>query len=129
MGRGLNGYQHAHTDDCHPFCSRSAPDCCAALSHTSSLVQCPFAKTFMLVPLNIRLFVQFRRLRHPPFVIFALFLYYHLCKSFERIVLNKVKCNLFPCYNSNQHAYRPFGSTTTALVDLHDHVTKALDCK
>jgi hypothetical protein len=52
-----------------------------------------------------------------------------LAKLFERLVLNQVKHDLLSCYGSTQHAYRPLGSTTTALVDLHEYVTKALDCK
>lgn len=52
-----------------------------------------------------------------------------LAKLFERLVLNHVKHDLFSCYGSTQHAYRPLGSTTTALVELHDYVTMALDRK
>ena len=52
-----------------------------------------------------------------------------LSKIFERLVLNCVKDDLLACFNANQHAYRPLGSTTTALVSLHDHVTKCLDSR
>ena len=52
-----------------------------------------------------------------------------LSKIFEKIVLAHVKSDLISCFGANQHAYRPFGSTTTALVELCEHITKALDLK
>ena len=52
-----------------------------------------------------------------------------ISKIFERIVLAHVKTDLISCFGSNQHAYRPLGSTTTALVSLCDHITTALDRK
>ena len=52
-----------------------------------------------------------------------------LSKVFERIVLGHVKDKLFSCYGPHQHAYRPLSSTTTALIELSEHVTRALDCK
>ena len=50
-----------------------------------------------------------------------------LGKVFERLVLKEMKKSLISLYGRNQHAYRPFGSTTSALVSLHDEVTSALD--
>ena len=50
-------------------------------------------------------------------------------KVFERIVLDHVKQHLLSCYGPHQHAYRPMGSTTTALIELCEYVTLALDCK
>ena len=52
-----------------------------------------------------------------------------LSKVFERIVLEHIKTDLFTCYGLDQHAYRPLGSTTSALIDICDHVTTALDRK
>ena len=52
-----------------------------------------------------------------------------IAKTFERLVLSHIKLELFSCFGPEQHAYRPFGSTTTALVELCEHVTRALDCK
>ena len=52
-----------------------------------------------------------------------------LSKVFERIVLEHIKSDLFACYGSEQHAYRPFGSTTSALIDICDNVTSVLDRK
>ena len=52
-----------------------------------------------------------------------------LSKVFERIIFEQIKLQLFSCYGSQQHAYRPLGSTTTALIDFYEQITKALDCK
>ena len=52
-----------------------------------------------------------------------------LGKVFEKLVLERVRDDLIACYNPHQHAYRPHGSTTSALIDIHDHVTKLLDLK
>ena len=52
-----------------------------------------------------------------------------LSKVFERIVFEHIKDDLFTCYGPEQHAYRPLGSTTSALVDICDHVTADLDSK
>ena len=52
-----------------------------------------------------------------------------LSKVFERIIFENVKLQLFSCYGSYQHAYRPLGSTTTALIDLCEQMTKSLDSK
>ena len=52
-----------------------------------------------------------------------------LSKVFERIVFENIKLQLFSCYGSHQHAYRPLGSTTTALIDLCEQITKSLDSK
>ena len=52
-----------------------------------------------------------------------------IAKIFERLVLNHVKFEMFSCFGPEQHSYRPLGSTTTALVELCEHVTRALDCR
>lgn len=52
-----------------------------------------------------------------------------LSKVFEKIVLEHIRSDLFACYGPEQHAYRPFGSTTSALIDICDHVTTVLDRK
>lgn len=52
-----------------------------------------------------------------------------LSKVLERIVLEHIKADLFSCYGPEQHAYRPFGSTTSALIDICDRVTLSLDRK
>ena len=48
-------------------------------------------------------------------------------KVFERLVLRSVKPDLLRCYSVDQHAYRPCGSTTSALVCLMDRITSAMD--
>ena len=50
-----------------------------------------------------------------------------ISKIFERLILDHIQYDLFQCYGSNQHAYRPLGSTTTALTEFCEHVTEALD--
>lgn len=52
-----------------------------------------------------------------------------LSKIFEKIVLEHMKSELLRCYGVNQHAYRPFGSTTSALVEIYDSIVTALDEK
>lgn len=52
-----------------------------------------------------------------------------ISKLFEKLVLAHVKSDLIACFGTNQHAYRPAGSTVTALVELSEHITKALDSK
>ena len=52
-----------------------------------------------------------------------------LGKIFERIVLRSVKQDLISLYGLNQHAYRPFGSTTSALFAIQDRVSLFMDMK
>jgi hypothetical protein len=52
-----------------------------------------------------------------------------IAKIFEKLVLAHVGPDLVNCFGTNQHAYRPAGSTVTALVELTEHITKALDSK
>ena len=52
-----------------------------------------------------------------------------MSKVFERIVLNHIKTQLISCYGPGQHAYRPLASTTTALTELCEYVSRALDCE
>ena len=48
-------------------------------------------------------------------------------KLFERIILKSVKQELLCLYGAQQHAFRPRGSTTSALVQIHDTITRYLD--
>ena len=48
-------------------------------------------------------------------------------KIFERIILKSVKHDLLSLYSKQQHAFRPHGSTTSALVQMHDTITRYLD--
>lgn len=50
-------------------------------------------------------------------------------KVFERLVLDGMRNQLIDCFSPTQHAYRPGGSTTTALVYIHDTITRLLDRK
>lgn len=50
-----------------------------------------------------------------------------ISKVFEQLVLDNMKAELLKCYSPHQHAYRPLGSTTSALVSIMDKVTLALD--
>ena len=45
------------------------------------------------------------------------------------MIFEHIKQQLFSCYSHHQHAYRPLGSTTSALVDLYEQLTSALDSK
>ena len=50
-----------------------------------------------------------------------------ISKVFERIVLLSIRSQLIQCYGTHQHAYRPMSSTTTALVEICDNVTRGLE--
>ena len=52
-----------------------------------------------------------------------------ISKVFERLVLRSVATQLYHCYGPNQHAYRPFSSTTTALIEICEHITRELDVR
>ncbi|MEL7308264.1 MAG: reverse transcriptase family protein, partial [Pseudomonadota bacterium] len=52
-----------------------------------------------------------------------------ISKIFETLILDHTKGKLFSCYGKNQHAYRPLGSTTSALIELCEYVTESLDYK
>ena len=52
-----------------------------------------------------------------------------ISKIFERLVLRSVANQLYECYGPNQHAYRPFCSTTTALIAICEHISRELDDK
>ena len=52
-----------------------------------------------------------------------------ISKVFERLVLQSVAPQLYQCFGSNQHAYRPLCSTTTALIAICEHITRELDVK
>ena len=48
---------------------------------------------------------------------------------FERLVLEQIKSTLIDLYGKEQHAFRPLGSTTTALVKIMDEISVSLDSK
>ena len=50
-------------------------------------------------------------------------------KILEKIIFEKERRNLLSTYDKWQFAYRPGGSTTAALVTIHDKVTELLDQK
>jgi hypothetical protein len=52
-----------------------------------------------------------------------------LSKVFEQLVRDHVKVSLIRQYGSRQHAFRPFGSTTSALVDIVETVSTSLDSR
>jgi len=50
-----------------------------------------------------------------------------ISKLFEKIVLLSMKKTLIACFGQNQHAFRPLGSSTSALVDIHDTITTYME--
>ena len=52
-----------------------------------------------------------------------------MSKILERIVLQVMKTEFLNNYGPSQHGFRPLGSTTSALVEIHDTVTSFLDNK
>ena len=50
-----------------------------------------------------------------------------VAKLFEKLILKSVKASLLRLYGPQQHAFRPLGSTSSALIKIHDHITKSLD--
>ena len=48
-------------------------------------------------------------------------------KILERVILSREMANLLNSYDKDQYAYRPHGSTTAALISIHDCVTQFLD--
>jgi hypothetical protein len=50
-----------------------------------------------------------------------------IAKLFEKFVLKSVKISLLRLYGRQQHAFRPLGSTSSALIKIHDHITRSLD--
>ena len=50
-----------------------------------------------------------------------------LSKLFEKIILLSMKGNFIAAFGSNQHAFRPLGSSTSALVDIHDTITSYME--
>ena len=52
-----------------------------------------------------------------------------ISKVFERIILLNVKSQLFRCFGAHQHAYRPLSSTTTALIEVCEYVSRGLDSR
>lgn len=52
-----------------------------------------------------------------------------LSKIFEQLVLDHVKFDLLNLYGRRQHAFRPLGSTTSALIDIVDSVSSRMDLR
>lgn len=52
-----------------------------------------------------------------------------ISKVFEQLVLDGMRDSLVACYSPTQHAYKPYGSTVSALVQIHDTITQLIDCK
>ena len=50
-----------------------------------------------------------------------------LAKLLEKCVLKVYRKSLLLCYDSSQFSYRPFSSTTCALVNIQDSVLRLLD--
>ena len=48
-------------------------------------------------------------------------------KVFERLVLSHVKKDIIELYGDHQHAFRPLGSTSSALIEMHDTVTMMME--
>ena len=52
-----------------------------------------------------------------------------ISKVFERIVLSKMRRQMVCLFGNNQHAFRPSGSTTSALIDIHNSVTSYMEAR
>ena len=52
-----------------------------------------------------------------------------ISKVLERLVLNGMKRELLTCYSPHQHAYRPLGSTTSALVEMQNAISVINDSR
>ena len=50
-----------------------------------------------------------------------------VAKILERLILKSLKVQLLHLYGPQQHAFRPLGSTSSALIQMHDRVTRLLD--
>jgi hypothetical protein len=50
-----------------------------------------------------------------------------LSKVFERLILSAMKKDFINEFGPNQHAFRPFGSSTSALIHIYDCVTSYMD--
>ena len=50
-----------------------------------------------------------------------------VAKIFERLILYSMKEHFLRLFDNSQHAFRPGGSTTSALVAIHDTVTSYLE--
>ena len=48
-------------------------------------------------------------------------------KLFEKLVLSSMKKVFLLEFGRNQHAFRPLGSSTSALIDIHDTITTFLE--
>ena len=52
-----------------------------------------------------------------------------ISKIFERVILMGMKESFINSTSSDQHAFRPNGSTTSALISIHDTITSFLEKK
>ena len=52
-----------------------------------------------------------------------------LSKVFELLILNRMKKPLISLYGKKQHAFRPLGSTVSALIDVVDTISSSLDSR
>ena len=50
-----------------------------------------------------------------------------ISKVFEQLIMDRVKDRLISYYGKQQHAFRPFGSITSALIDITNTISLALD--
>ena len=50
-----------------------------------------------------------------------------LSKVFERVVLSFMKDDFVKHFGNNQHAFRPHGSTVSALIDIHNFITLSME--
>ena len=50
-----------------------------------------------------------------------------MSKIFERTVFDSVKTSIVNLYGAEQHAFRPLGSTTSALIAIHDAITSFME--
>lgn len=50
-----------------------------------------------------------------------------LSKVLEKIVLNSMKAAFVQNFGEHQHAFRPYGSSTSALIQIHDSITSFLE--
>ncbi len=50
-------------------------------------------------------------------------------KILEQLVLDHLRLDLLSLYGKRQHAFRPLGSTTSALVDIVDSISASIDSR
>ena len=50
-----------------------------------------------------------------------------ISKIFERLILSSVRASFINLFGMSQHAFRPSGSTTGSLIEIHDSVTSFME--